>query len=87
MALQTSLSLIDNFQQTIPFANCYIKVSSVLSTKEYSTTTYSIYKEKDGFLLQQNVINFILDFDGHNPIKQAYLHLKSLPEFSDAVDC
>lgn len=27
------------------------------------------------------------DIDGENPIKQAYLHLKTLPEFVDAVDC
>jgi len=87
MALQISLSLTDNFQQVIDFADCYVKTSSVLSTKEYSTITYSVYKEKDGVLLQQNVINFALDFDGPNPIKQAYLHLKSLPEFADAVDC
>ena len=25
--------------------------------------------------------------DGPNPIKQAYLHLKTLPEFADAIDC
>jgi hypothetical protein len=87
MALQTSLSLTDNFQQVINFVDCYVKVTSVLSTKEYSTITYSIYKKKDGILLQQNVINFALDFDGPNPIKQAYLHLKTLPEFAGATDC
>lgn len=27
------------------------------------------------------------DLDGPNPIAQAYLHLKSLPEFADATDC
>lgn len=25
--------------------------------------------------------------DGDNPIRQAYLHLKTLPEFANAVDC
>lgn len=25
--------------------------------------------------------------DGDNPIKQAYSYLKTLPQFSDAVDC
>jgi len=87
MALQTSLDLVDNFQQIINFADCYIKVSSVLSTKGYSTITYFSYKEKDGVLLQQNIINFPLDLEGPNPIKQAYLHLKTLPEFADAIDC
>jgi hypothetical protein len=87
MALQISLSLTDNFQQVIDFVDCYVKISSVLSIKEYSTITYSIYKEKDGVLLQQNVINFSLDLDGPNPIKQGYLHLKTLPEFEGAKDC
>ena len=27
------------------------------------------------------------DIAGQNPIAQAYAHLKTLPEFSDAVDC
>jgi hypothetical protein len=32
---------------------------------------------------------YICDYNinGENPIKQAYLHLKTLPEFTDAVDC
>lgn len=29
----------------------------------------------------------VYDIDGKNPIAQAYAHLKTLPEFSDAVDC
>lgn len=27
------------------------------------------------------------DIDGDNPIKQAYIHLKALPEFEGATDC
>ena len=27
------------------------------------------------------------DLEGPNPIKQAYLYLKTLPEFADAIDC
>lgn len=27
------------------------------------------------------------DITGENPIAQAYAHLKTLPEFSEAVDC
>jgi hypothetical protein len=27
------------------------------------------------------------DLDGPNPIRQAYLHLKTLPEFAGATDC
>jgi hypothetical protein len=27
------------------------------------------------------------DLNGENPIKQAYRHLKTMPEFSDITDC
>lgn len=27
------------------------------------------------------------DMDGANPFVQAYLHVKTLPEFADAIDC
>lgn len=27
------------------------------------------------------------DLNGENPLAQAYAHLKTLPEFADAVDC
>jgi len=30
---------------------------------------------------------FTFDLDGGNPYVQAYEHLKTLPEFTDAVDC
>ena len=31
--------------------------------------------------------NFVPALDGDNFIRQAYLHLKTLPEFANAVDC
>jgi hypothetical protein len=30
---------------------------------------------------------FVPDLDGSNFIKQAYMHIKTLPEFAGAVDC
>ena len=30
---------------------------------------------------------FSVDLEGPHPIKQAYLYLKTLPEFADAIDC
>jgi len=35
----------------------------------------------------EKVIETAYDLDGANPIEQAYLCLKALSEFSDAVDC
>lgn len=29
----------------------------------------------------------VYDIQGDNPIRQAYKHIKKLPEFTDAIDC
>lgn len=38
-------------------------------------------------LLTFKDVNVLYDLAGFNPIKQAYEHLKTLPEFEGAVDC
>ena len=87
MALSTTLQLTDNFNKSIEFANAYIKVNEITGNKDFLLVTYSIYESKTGNQLKESRDTFSLDLDGPNPIKQAYLHLKTLPEFSDAVDC
>lgn len=47
--------------------------------RSYADTSKSFFQE-DNFLSAY-------DMSGKNPIAQAYEHLKSLPQFSDAVDC
>ena len=37
--------------------------------------------------LKHERFNFVPNLDGQNFIAQAYLHLKSLPEFQNSVDC
>ena len=87
MALTKVLQLTDNFDETITFQNAYIRVELVSATKTCCFVTYKIFREKAGQELQQKFTDFNVNFDGPNPIKQAYLHLKTLPEFADAVDC
>lgn len=36
---------------------------------------------------EEQVLNCSYDINGVNPIAQAYLHLKTLPEFEGAEDC
>ena len=88
MALSKTLQLTDNFQELITIKNAYIKILQVAGNKNTLTTLYGIYKGPNfkEALEQRNAI-FSLDLDGPNPIKQAYFHLKTLPEFSDATDC
>ena len=87
MALAKTLELVDNFGETISFSNAYVRIDQTTTNKARCLATYKIFRNKNGQELQQRLINFSLDLDGPNPIKQAYLHLKTLPEFEGATDC
>lgn len=86
MALSKTMSLTNNFGELSTFSNTYIKVESTYVSKTSSTITLSIYKSKDGQLLEERFEEFDIDLDGPNPLKQAYLHLKTLPDYSGAAD-
>lgn len=87
MALSQTVQLTDNFGEVITFEDAYVKVTHVSSTKDFAVATYKFFKTQLGKELEERIIQFTLDLEGSNPIKQAYLHLKTLPEFADAVDC
>jgi hypothetical protein len=87
MALSKTLTLSDNFGEIITFNNAYIQVSKVDSDKNNAYADVTISRSPAGQPLQQRQFKFSLDLEGPNPIKQAYEHLKTLPEFADAVDC
>jgi hypothetical protein len=82
---RTSLGTIelDNYQVLIQ--DVYVKVETVFSSKTKATAVVSYANDKNK--LAQRSFEFQYDLNGFNPIKQAYLHLKTLPEFADAVDC
>jgi hypothetical protein len=87
MALSKTLSLTDNFGESVSFNNAYIKVAQASATKDTCLVSYKILRGPGGQELAERFSSFPLDLEGPNPIKQAYLHLKTLPEFSDATDC
>jgi hypothetical protein len=87
MALQATLTRLSNFGQETELQNLYIKVTSAYATKQEVKATVTALASVDGNALFTESHNFVLDLDGPNPIKQAYLYLKTLPEFADAVDC
>jgi hypothetical protein len=71
----------------VPFPGAYIKVLAVFTSKLTNHLTYGIYKEANGRLLKEGREEFEIDLETSNPLRQAYEHLKTLPEFSDATDC
>lgn len=80
------------FQQNFSFngidvTDGYIKVSSVAGEKGGLAVQLDYSAGQQFQAVQTKSVNFIPDMEGGNFIKQAYLYLKTLPEFADAVDC
>lgn len=85
MALKQTIKAKDNFGIEVEIPNVYIKIET-LDLNKISGKANLSYKNQEN-LIRYNQIQFGYDINGENPIKQAYLHLKTLPEFADAVDC
>lgn len=75
------------FNQEIKIENAYIKVLQVTSDKENSSALVQVFDSEQKNKINQFFKEYKTNLSGDNPIKQAYLHLKTLPEFEGAVDC
>lgn len=86
MALQKTLTLVNNFgtSQTLP--NVYIKVIAIEGNKSSISSNVGYFKEKNGLLLQSKFFDFEPDLNGGNFIEQAYVYLKKVDEFLNAED-
>jgi hypothetical protein len=87
MALLSSITITNSFGDTKEFADAYTKITSLVGNKSTIVARWNAFEEKDGRDVGNGQVIFAPDLEGNNFIKQAYLHLKTLPEFSDAVDC
>lgn len=87
MALQKTIVLNTNLGTTATFENAYIYVNSVKIEKGFGRALVQTKKEKGGQVLEQKGYSFEYKIDGLNPIAQAYIHLKNVPEFVGALDC
>jgi|LakMenE18May11ns_1017448.scaffolds.fasta_scaffold9454435_1 hypothetical protein len=67
--------------------DCYIKVWRIEGNKADLSfgVSYSANAQAEVFNSETYYCAHVLD--GDNPIKQAYKHLKTLPEFAGATDC
>ncbi len=86
MALQKTLSLPNNLGSTTQIENAYIRVDRSEVTKNTMSTEVGIYESADGKKLKVSFYGSSYNLDGDNPIKQAYQHIKTLPEFTGATD-
>jgi hypothetical protein len=88
MALTATITLEDNFEESITFVNTYIRVEQVSANRIGSSADVIIYRKKDGQQLIRKSYPFTAHLEpGENHLKQAYEYLKTLPEFANATDC
>ena len=84
MALSKTTTTVHGFEAV----NAYHRVEAVaIKGKDSFSFHVRSYKEANLPFFSEQVISAAYDLEGANPIKQAYLHLKTLPEFAGAVDC
>ena len=65
----------------------YCKVTNIIGSKEQIKFTLTVFNKQSNMIFKESIYKFIPSMDGGNFIKQAYEHLKTLPEFSGATDC
>ena len=83
-----ALQLTKTTKFGIEVKNAYIRVEQLsINVKENMHFVTKSYNDKELPSFEENFYNISYNINGENPIKQAYLHLKTLPEFADAVDC
>lgn len=72
----------------ITIKDAYIRVENISfdASKEMRFFVKTYAKQNFPALSEQQ-ISLPFDMNGSNPYVQAYIYLKSLPEFSNAVDC
>jgi hypothetical protein len=69
--------------------NAYFRVEEVkLASKDKIAFSVRGYKDDSGLpAFEDCLLSCDYNLNGSNPIAQAYMHVKNLPEFAGAVDC
>jgi hypothetical protein len=78
---------IQGFSGKVLCQNAYCRVTRINGNKSILSVSVEITNPAEAVVLETLFYEFAPDLNGPNLFKQAYLHLKTLPEFSDAVDC
>lgn len=90
MALQKNITL----QKELVITNAYIRIDTVNGYKGGLDISVNSYVSKEAFengqrYLEQSFKSFVPSVADYAPnfIKQGYEHLKTLPEYANAIDC
>lgn len=89
MALKKTFQVEDNFGQVVTLTDAYCRVTQVVGDKSLLNVSIEILNSEKNRLLMDRSVSFApsVESNAANFIAQAYEHLKSLPEFSEAQDC
>jgi hypothetical protein len=88
MAIQSSITETrQHFAGELVCSSAYWRIEQIIGNKQSLTFVVNAYATDQGPMLHSDQFLFVPDLEGPNPIKQAYQFLKTLPEFSDAIDC
>ncbi len=71
----------------ITLDGAYLKIQSFSGSKELLKFDLATHSRAGEQAITVASFEMPYSIEGANPIKQAYDHLKSLPEFAGAVDC
>jgi hypothetical protein len=80
-------SYFETGETTVTTPVLYIKVESVTGSKSKVQAIVSFTDESKGKKLLEKSFVFSPSMDAGNFIAQAYIYLKTLPEFAGAIDC
>ena len=76
-----------NFDGKLIFKGGYWKIESVLFSKELAVINLDVYTIDKVKKIESKVFSYIPSSNKVNALEDAYIYLKSLPEFLTAVDC
>ena len=84
MALQKTTVTVHGFEAV----DAYHRVENILFVnKTQMSFNVRSYKEIKLPFFAEQIFSCAYDVTGENPIKQAYVYLKTLPEFANAANC
>lgn len=83
MALKKTIELPNG----ITIQDAYVRVENVSLDKTQMTWKIGYYVTPDKPAFQSDQRSSDYSIEGNNPIAQAYIAMKAMPEFADAIDC
>lgn len=83
MAIRINIEL----ENGIKVDGAYLRVEYPAITKDSISFNLRKYVSIDKPFFNEGVLSAPYDINGENPFKQAYLYIKTLPEYADAEDC